>query len=93
MLVGHGFRLPSAMDNRPLTFEEWLERSNQVGAAVGHPGAWELQTSSQVVEQIIRPTGLVDPEVVVRPTKGQIDDLVEEIRAARRRPAACSSPR
>jgi excinuclease ABC subunit B len=80
MLVGHGFRLPSAMDNRPLTFEEWLERSNQVMLLSATPGAWELQTSSQVVEQIIRPTGLVDPEVVVRPTKGQIDDLVEEIR-------------
>jgi excinuclease ABC subunit B len=80
MLVGHGFRLPSAMDNRPLTFEEWFDRTKQAILLSATPAAWELRTSSQVVEQIIRPTGLVDPEVVVRPTKGQIDDLVEEIR-------------
>ncbi|MDJ0959850.1 MAG: excinuclease ABC subunit UvrB [Acidimicrobiia bacterium] len=80
VLVGHGFRLPSAMDNRPLTFEEWYDRTQQVVLLSATPAAWELEQSAQVVEQIIRPTGLVDPEVVVRPTKGQIDDLVEEIR-------------
>ncbi|MFQ5554031.1 MAG: excinuclease ABC subunit UvrB [Acidimicrobiia bacterium] len=80
VLVDHGFRLPSAVDNRPLTFEEWQELTNQVVLLSATPAAWELGVSTQVVEQIIRPTGLVDPEVVVRPTKGQIDDLVEEIR-------------
>jgi len=79
VLVDHGFRLPSAMDNRPLTFEEWYERTNQVVLLSATPAKWELEVSSQVVEQIIRPTGLVDPEVVVRPTKGQIDDLVDEV--------------
>ena len=82
VLVDHGFRLPSALDNRPLMFDEWLERSNQVVLLSATPADWELSHSTQVVEQIIRPTGLVDPEVVVRPTKGQIDDLVEEIRTA-----------
>ncbi len=80
VLVDHGFRLPSAMDNRPLTFEEWYERTNTAILLSATPGAWELRESAQVVEQVIRPTGLVDPEVLVRPTKGQIDDLVEEIR-------------
>jgi excinuclease ABC subunit B len=80
VLVEHGFRLPSALDNRPLTFDEWYERANQVVLLSATPAQWELDVSTQVVEQIIRPTGLVDPEVVVRPTKGQIDDLVEEIR-------------
>ncbi len=79
-LVEHGFRLPSAMDNRPLRFEEFLEKVNQVVFMSATPGAYELEASSQVVEQIVRPTGLVDPEVQVRPTKGQIDDLVAEIR-------------
>ena len=79
-LVEHGFRLPSAMDNRPLRFDEWLERTNQVIFLSATPGEFELTHSTQVVEQIIRPTGLVDPEVVVRPTRGQIDDLLEEIR-------------
>jgi excinuclease ABC subunit B len=78
-LVEHGFRLPSAMDNRPLRFDEWLERSPQIVFLSATPGSFELQNSSQVVEQIIRPTGLVDPEVIVRPTKGQIDDLLHEI--------------
>ncbi|MDH3214051.1 MAG: helicase-related protein, partial [Myxococcales bacterium] len=67
-------------DNCSLKFEEWYDRSNQVILLSATPSAWEFEQSSQVVEQIIRPTGLVDPEVVVRPTKGQIDDLVEEIR-------------
>ncbi len=81
-LVDHGFRLPSAMDNRPLRFEEWLEKTGQVVFMSATPGPFELQHSGQVVEQIVRPTGLVDPEVVVRPTKGQIDDLLDEIRTA-----------
>jgi excinuclease ABC subunit B len=80
MLVEHGFRLPSAMDNRPLRFDEWLEKVNQVVFLSATPSEFELARSTQVVEQIARPTGLVDPEVVVRPTKGQIDDLLEEIR-------------
>jgi excinuclease ABC subunit B len=80
VLVEHGFRLPSAFDNRPLTFEEWLDKTGQAVLLSATPASWEIDVSSQVVEQIIRPTGLVDPEVVVRPTKRQIDDLLEEIR-------------
>jgi excinuclease ABC subunit B len=80
MLVEHGFRLPSAMDNRPLRFDEWLEKANQIVFLSATPSAYELSKSTQVVEQIVRPTGLVDPEVVVRPTRGQIDDLLHEIR-------------
>jgi excinuclease ABC subunit B len=80
VLVEHGFRLPTARDNRPLTFEEWYERTPQAVLLSATPADWEMQHSSSVVEQIIRPTGLVDPEVIVRPTKGQIDDLVEEVR-------------
>jgi excinuclease ABC subunit B len=80
-LVEHGFRLPSALDNRPLRFEEFVERVRQVVFLSATPGAYELEVSTQVVEQIVRPTGLVDPEVIVRPTKGQIDDLVAEINA------------
>lgn len=79
-LIEHGFRLPSAADNRPLTFEEVMERLNQVVFLSATPGDYELQVSSQVVEQIVRPTGLIDPEVVVKPTKGQIDDLHELIK-------------
>ena len=79
MLVEHGFRLPSARDNRPLTFDEVLERINQAVFMSATPSAYELRVSDQVVEQIVRPTGLVDPEVIVRPTKGQIDDLIEGI--------------
>ena len=82
VLIEHGFRLPSALDNRPLTFEEWYGRVNQCVLLSATPSAWELRESAQVVEQIIRPTGLVDPEVIVRPTKGQIDDLIGEIREA-----------
>ncbi len=77
MLVDHGFRLPSARDNRPLTFEEVLERVNQAVFLSATPSAYELRVSSKVVEQIVRPTGLIDPEVIVKPTKGQIDDLME----------------
>jgi excinuclease ABC subunit B len=79
-LVEHGFRLPSAMDNRPLRFEEFVEKVNQIVYLSATPGAYELEVSSQVVEQIVRPTGLIDPEVLVRPTKGQIDDLVSDIK-------------
>jgi excinuclease ABC subunit B len=79
VLVEHGFRLPSARDNRPLTFEEVLERINQCVFLSATPSAYELRVSSQVVEQIVRPTGLVDPEVIVKPTKGQIDDLMEMV--------------
>jgi excinuclease ABC subunit B len=80
-LIEHGFRLPSARDNRPLTFEEVLERINQCVFMSATPAAYELRVSSQVVEQIVRPTGLVDPEVIVKPTKGQIDDLIENVNA------------
>ena len=80
-LVEYGFRLPSALDNRPLTFEEWEHRANQVIYVSATPGPDELTKSAGVVvEQIIRPTGLVDPPVEVRPVKGQIDDLLHEIR-------------
>jgi excinuclease ABC subunit B len=81
VLIEHGFRLPSAADNRPLRFEEVTERINQVVFLSATPGPYEMEVSSQVVEQIVRPTGLVDPEVQVRPTKGQIDDLMAEIKA------------
>src|SRR3954469_566967 len=79
-LVEHGFRLPSAMDNRPLRFEEFEKKINQVVFMSATPSAYELEVSKQVVQQIVRPTGLMDPEVIVRPTKGQIDDLVAEIK-------------
>lgn len=81
-LVDFGFRLPSALDNRPLEFHEFLERLNQVVYVSATPGKWELERSQGIVaEQIIRPTGLLDPEVEVRPVKGQIDDLLGECRA------------
>ncbi|MGC5628028.1 excinuclease ABC subunit UvrB [Georgenia sp. Z1344] len=79
-LVEHGFRLPSAMDNRPLRWTEFLERIGQTVYLSATPGDYELGQSDGVVEQIIRPTGLIDPEVVVKPTEGQIDDLLGEIR-------------
>jgi excinuclease ABC subunit B len=78
-LIEHGFRLPSAADNRPLRFEEFIDRVPQAVFLSATPGAYELDVSSQVVEQIVRPTGLIDPEVIVKPTKGQIDDLRAEI--------------
>jgi len=78
-LVDHGFRLPSAMDNRPLRWEEFLDRIGQTVYLSATPGPYELAQSSGIVEQIIRPTGLIDPEVVLKPTKGQIDDLLHEI--------------
>ncbi|MCQ9181881.1 excinuclease ABC subunit UvrB [Streptomyces sp. IBSBF 2953] len=79
-LVDHGFRLPSALDNRPLKWEEFQERIGQTVYLSATPGKYELSRGDGVVEQIIRPTGLIDPEVVVKPTEGQIDDLVHEIR-------------
>jgi excinuclease ABC subunit B len=79
ILVEHGFRLPSARDNRPLQFDEVLGRLNQCVFLSATPGPFELKESEQIVEQIVRPTGLVDPEVVVKPTKGQIDDLMENV--------------
>ena len=78
-LIEHGFRLPSAADNRPLRYEELMERINQCIFMSATPAAYEISVSDQIVEQIVRPTGLIDPEVVVRPTKGQIDDLITEI--------------
>ena len=81
VLVGHGFRLPSALDNRPLTFEEFEHRVNQLIYVSATPGPYELTRSAGVVvEQIIRPTGLIDPSVEIRPVKGQVDDLLGEIR-------------
>ena len=80
VLVDYGFRLPSAIDNRPLKFQEFLERVGQVVFVSATPGPFERDNSSQIVEQIIRPTFLVDPEIEIRPTKGQVDDLIGEIR-------------
>ena len=79
-LIDFGFRLPSALDNRPLRFEEFTEKINQIVYVSATPGDYELEVSSQVAEQIIRPTGLIDPEIIVTPTLNQIDDLMEEIR-------------
>lgn len=79
-LVDHGFRLPSAMDNRPLKWDEFVQRIGQTVYLSATPGQYELDRSDGVVEQIIRPTGLVDPLVVVKPTHGQVDDLLEQIR-------------
>ncbi|MGH8988191.1 MAG: excinuclease ABC subunit UvrB [Acidimicrobiales bacterium] len=82
VLVEHGFRLPSALDNRPLRFEEFVERVPQAIFVSATPGSFELERSAQIVEQVIRPTGLVDPEVVVQATRGQIDDLMTRIEGA-----------
>ena len=79
MLVQHGFRLPSAFDNRPLTFDEFQSQINQAIYVSATPANYELEQADQVVEQIIRPTGLLDPEIEIRPIKGQIDDLLSEI--------------
>jgi excinuclease ABC subunit B len=79
-LVEYGFRLPSALENRPLRFGEFEKRINQVIYTTATPGPYEIEQSKQVVEQIIRPTGLVDPEVLIRPVEGQVDDLLSEIR-------------
>ena len=80
ILVDFGFRLPSALDNRPLTFDEFEGHLNQVVFMSATPGPYELQRSSRVVEQLVRPTGIVDPSVTVAPTEGQIDDLIDRIR-------------
>jgi excinuclease ABC subunit B len=79
-LVEYGFRLPSAFDNRPLSFDEWDQRVGQVVYVSATPGRYEMEKASRVVEMVVRPTGLVDPEVEVRPSEGQIDDLVAELR-------------
>jgi len=79
-LVEHGFRLPSAMDNRPLRWEEFVERIGQTVYLSATPGPYEMAKADGIVEQLIRPTGLVDPEIIIKPTKGQIDDLMGEIR-------------
>ena len=79
-LIEHGFRLPSAAENRPLRFEETLERVNQCIFMSATPAKFEKQNSQQVVEQIVRPTGLIDPEVIVKPTKGQIDDIIANVK-------------
>jgi excinuclease ABC subunit B len=84
-LIEHGFRLPSALDNRPLQFNEFEERVKQVIYVSATPGAYELKHHRQIVEQVIRPTGLVDPEIIIRPTRGQIDDLLMEIRLREKR--------
>jgi excinuclease ABC subunit B len=81
VLVNYGFRLPSALDNRPLTFEEFRRQINQVIHVSATPGPYEYQNTQQVVEQLVRPTGLLEPTVEVKPTKGQIDDLLEQIKA------------
>ncbi len=80
VLVDFGFRLPSALDNRPLTWDEFLQHVNQAVFVSATPGPWEYEHSATVAEQVIRPTGLLDPEISVRPTEGQIDDLLAEIR-------------
>jgi excinuclease ABC subunit B len=80
VLVEHGFRLPSALDNRPLNFEEFLKRQRQIVCMSATPGDWEKQQNPRMIEQIIRPTGLLDPVVTVKPLKGQIDDLIARIR-------------
>lgn len=79
VLVEHGFRLPSALDNRPLRFEEYEKRVHQAIYVSATPGPYELEHSPEMVEQIIRPTGLLDPLIDVRPIEGQIDDLIDEI--------------
>jgi len=80
VLVDHGFRMPSALDNRPLTFDEFNRHINQVVYVSATPSEYELSHSPEPIQQIIRPTGLIDPEIIIRPTTGQIDDLIAEIR-------------
>ena len=80
-LVNYGFRLPSAFDNRPLNFDEFTQKVNQVVYVSATPGQYETERAGQIVEQVIRPTGLLDPEVEVRPIEGQIDDLIGEVNA------------
>ncbi|WP_341960546.1 excinuclease ABC subunit UvrB [Planococcus maritimus] len=85
VLVDHGFRLPSAMDNRPLTFDEFEEHIDQAVFVSATPGPYELEHTPEMVEQIIRPTGLLDPEIEIRPIEGQIDDLMDEIQQRKER--------
>ena len=79
VLVDHGFRLPSALDNRPLKFDEFEKNMNQIVYVSATPGPYELEHTPEMIEQIIRPTGLLDPTIEVRPIEGQIDDLIGEI--------------
>ena len=79
-LINYGYRLPSAFDNRPLNFDEFYSKINQAIYVSATPGEFERKHSTQIAEQVIRPTGLVDPEVIVKPTYGQIDDIISEIR-------------
>ena len=79
VLVDHGFRLPSALDNRPLTFDEFEKHIHQAIYVSATPGPYEMEHTPEMVEQIIRPTGLLDPTIEVRPIEGQIDDLIGEI--------------
>jgi excinuclease ABC subunit B len=88
-LVGYGFRLPSALDNRPLNFTEFEERVNQVIYASATPGPYEYEHSQRIAEQLIRPTGLLEPSIEVKPTKNQIDDLMEQIRRRVQRRERC----
>jgi excinuclease ABC subunit B len=88
-LVEYGFRLPSALDNRPLTFDEWERRIRQVIYTSATPGPYELKHSQQVVDQVIRPTGVLDPQIIVRPIKGQIDDLINRIQERTGRGERC----
>ncbi|PKG46138.1 MULTISPECIES: excinuclease ABC subunit UvrB [unclassified Planococcus (in: firmicutes)] len=85
VLVDHGFRLPSAMDNRPLTFDEFEDHIDQAVFVSATPGPYELEHTPEMVEQIIRPTGLLDPEIEIRPIEGQIDDLMDEIQQRKER--------
>ena len=78
--MDYGFRIPSAYDNRPLKFDEFKERINQLICVSATPGEYELSRASQVAEQVIRPTGLLDPEIEVRKVEGQVDDLLDEIK-------------
>ena len=78
-LVDYGFRLPAALDNRPLKFEEWQGKIKNTVLVSATPGKWENANSSNFVEQIIRPTGLIDPNIIIRPTENQIEDLLKEI--------------
>lgn len=88
-LVANGFRLPSAFDNRPLRFEEFEQHINQIVYVSATPAQYELEQANQIVEQIIRPTGLLDPEIEVRPLEGQIDDLLGEIKLRVKKTSVC----
>lgn len=92
-LVEYGFRLPSALDNRPLRFEEFERLAPQTIFVSATPGPYELSHSDAVVEQVVRPTGLVDPQLEVRPARTQVDDVLGKSASAPRPASACSSPR